>query len=77
MFKPDIMKTNKIFLFGLFFLFFNLLGKFAFAATGNARDGLQFFLLLLGLLSLMLLLDHFFPILIHRIRDLWKRTHHG
>jgi hypothetical protein len=70
------MKTNKIFLFGLFFLFFNLLSDIAFAATGNARDGQLFFLFLITLLLLLLGIQALVPILVHWIRDQWKRVHH-
>jgi hypothetical protein len=73
--KPDIMKANKFHLFGFLLMFFNLLGEYAFAGTGGARDGQLVLMILLGSLLLILGILYSVPILIHRIRDLWRKLH--
>ncbi len=74
--KPDIMKTKKIFLFGFLILFFILLDKHAFAGTGGPNDGQVMVLVILAILSVILGILYFFPLLIHRVHDLWKRFYH-
>jgi len=69
------MKTNRFLLFGFLLVFFTLLGEYAFAATGDASDGQLFFLIILGSLLLILGIQYSIPILIHQIRDLWRKLH--
>jgi len=76
MLKPDIMNTKKIFLFRFLILFFILLDKHSFAGTGGPNDGQVMVLVILAILLCILGILYFFPLLIHRVHDLWKRFHH-
>jgi hypothetical protein len=70
------MKTKKAFLFSLFFaLFFFLCGQ-TFAGTGGARDGQLMLIVILAVLSGIVGILFFFPILFHRIKNLWNKYHH-
>jgi hypothetical protein len=70
------MKTNKIFFSGFLFSIFILFNKYAFAGTGGARDGQIMLLVILGILTLIFGILYFSPLLVHWIRDLWKKFHH-
>lgn len=70
------MKKKKIFLFGLLITLFNLLCGQAFAGTGGANDGQVMLLAILAVLSAIFGILYFFPRLVNRIKDLWKRFHH-
>ncbi|HZX61922.1 MAG TPA: hypothetical protein VFE66_01835 [Bacteroidales bacterium] len=70
------MKKKKIFLFGLLLMLFNLLCGQAFAGTGGANDGQVMLLAILAVLSAIFGILYFFPRLVNRIKDLWKRFHH-
>ena len=70
------MKKKKIFLYGLLLTLFNLLCLQAFAGTGGANDGQVMVLVILAILLCILGILYFFPLLIHRVHDLWKRFHH-
>ena len=75
-FKPDIMKTNKIFLIGFLLSLFILLNKQAFAGTGGPNDGQVMLLVIVAALSSVFGILYFSPLLVHWIKDLWKRFHH-
>jgi hypothetical protein len=70
------MKTNKIFLFGFLLSFFILLDQHAFAGTGGPNDGQVMVLVILAVLSAIFGILYFFPRLVNRIKDFWKRFHH-
>jgi len=70
------MKIKKIFQFGVLISFFILVDNHAFAGTGGANDGQVMLLAILSVLLVILGILFFFPILIHRIRDLWNKYHH-
>lgn len=70
------MKINKILIFGLLFTVCNLIADKAVAGTGGANDGQVMLLAILAVLLVILGILFFFPIIIHRIRDLWNKFHH-
>jgi hypothetical protein len=70
------MKIKKILIFGLCFTVCNLIADKAFSGTGGANDGQVMLLAILTVLVVILGILSFFPILVHRIRDLWKKLHH-
>ena len=72
----DVMKKHKIFLFGIFLTLFTFFCGQAFAGTGGANDGQVMLLAILAVLSVILGILYFFPILVHKIRDLWNKYHH-
>jgi len=70
------MKKKKIFLYGLLLTLLNLLCLQVFAGTGGANDGQVMVLVILAILLCILGILYFFPLLIHRVHDLWKKFHH-
>ena len=74
--KLNVMKTSKIFVFGFLLFFLILSDKYAFAGTGGPSDGQVMLLVILAVLTAVFGILYFFPILVHRVRDLWKRFHH-
>ncbi len=70
------MKKKKIFLYGLLLTLLNLLCLQVFAGTGGANDGQVMLLAILSVLLVIFGILTFFPLLVHRIRDLWKKYHH-
>jgi quinol-cytochrome oxidoreductase complex cytochrome b subunit len=70
------MKAIKIFFFVLLLLLFSLTGLEAFAGTGGPNDGQIMLLAILVLLSLILGILYFFPLLVVQIRKLWSKFHH-
>ncbi len=70
------MKKKKVLLFGLLVTLFNLTGGQVFAGTGGANDGLVMLLAILAVLSAVFGILYFSPLLVHWIKDLWKKYHH-
>jgi hypothetical protein len=71
------MKKNHNFRVGLILAFFNVaLCGTAFAATGSANDGQFLLLTIMTVLSVIAGILYFFPKLVHKIGDLWKKYHH-
>ncbi|MCX6248998.1 MAG: hypothetical protein NTW10_14830 [Bacteroidetes bacterium] len=70
------MRTKWMFLSGSILIAFLLLCGQAFAGTGGPSDGQIMVLAILALLSLILSVLYFPPLLFHWIKDMWKKYRH-